>query len=262
MPQKVQLDKNGVDITDVKLIKEEIATPKVKNYTRLPYMGYTNLNLSPNDVSLYDLNINQISNRPDMGVRVSQPLSSVAVEDLINFGKMSIPNVSPTETPIGKIKRITAVSSTVVDPFSNTSLSTLGPQIARNQVNLPYPNLPNPTVSPNESPVSFESINRDAVHFYNKYKLLNFQHHGALEDKSQTSAAADKVLVRRLSEARNTYGNPDTPKVHKHGTKVIAPIYEKKSKFEDNHFYSAPVPQILSTMKSFDKRYEQELKLL
>lgn len=262
MPQNVQLDKNGVDITDVKLVKEEIATPEVKNYTRLPYMGSTNLNLSPNDVSLYDLNINEISKRPDIGIRVSRPVSSVAVEDLTNFGKMSIPNVSPTETPIGKIKRVTAESSTVVDPFSNTSISTLGPQIARNQVNLPYPNLPNPTVFPNEAPVSFESINRNAVDFYNKYKWLNFQPLGALEDKSQTSAAANKVIIRRLSESRNTYANPDTPKVHKYGSKVIAPTYEKKSKFEDNYFYSTPVPQILFTMKSLDKIYEKELKLL
>ena len=248
MPQNVQLDKNGVDNTDVKLKKEETVTPSVKNYTRLPYRGSTNLNLSPNDVSLYDY-VNTFSRRPDMGIRLCMPVNSAPVEELTTLIRINIPRVSPTETPIGKIKRITAQSSTVLDPFSNTSLSTLGPQIARNQVNLPYPNLPNPTVSPNETPVAFESIIRDAVDFYDRYNILNFQPHGTLEDKLQTSIASNKVLVKRFSEARNTYGNPDTPRVHKYGSNVIAPTYEKKSKFEDNHFYSNPVPNIHPTTK-------------
>lgn len=248
MPQNVKLDKNGVDNIFVKPSNGNDNDTVYKTPIKSPlYRGDTNINLNPNDISMYDLNIHKISGRPD-------------VEDLARVFKNSIPS-SSYGSAAGKIKRITTNSSSILDPFSNTVIETLGPAIGKN-ITLPYRNAPTPTVSSNIQPMTIESINRSAVDFYNNYSTLNYKPHGVLENHSQTSAAANKTLVRRLSEAKNTYFNSNSYKNIRYNAGVIAPTYEKKSKFEDNQFSANPAPQIMYTMKNFEKRYDQELKLL
>lgn len=248
MPQNVKLDINGVDNTFFKLPNGNDNVTVYKTPIKsLPYRGSANLNLNPDTVSMYDLNTHKISGRPDIG-------------DLTDMFKTSIPS-SSYGSAAGKIKRITTNSSSILDPFSNTVIETLGPSIAQN-ISLPYRDEQTSKVSSNTQPLTVESINRSAVDFYNNYSTLNYQPHGTLENRSQTSAAANRTLVRRLSEAKNTYFNSNSPKNIRYNAGVIEPTYEQKSKLNNNQFYINTSPKTFYTIKNFEKRYEKDLKLL
>jgi len=226
MPQNVKLDKNGVDNTFVKLSNgnnnDDIVYKTPIN--SLIYKRSTNLNLSPDDVSMYDLNTHKFSGRPDTG-------------DLANRFKTGISN-SSYGSAVGKI---TIKSSSILDPFSKN-------------IGLPYRDTPTPTVYSNK-PFKLESVNRSSVDFYNNYSAPDYKPHGAaLENRYETSAVANKTLVRRVSEAKNTYFNSNSYKNIRYNTGVIAPTYEKKSKFEDCQFSGNNEPQIMYTMKNFDRK--------
>ncbi len=222
----------------------------------MPYSNSMKINLSSDDVSTYDLNVNQISSRPDMGLRVSRPVDAASVKELTNISKIGL-NSYNIETPAGKIK-----NRTVVDKYSNTRFSQLHPNMARNQPRLSLPDYPTTSVMPNEYDLKMQSINSGATEHFKNYSVLNFTPHGVLEDKSKISEEANKVLIKRLDGNTNTYNIYKNYNRLNYNSLVIAPTYEKKSKFENNAFLANPAPSILLTMKTLDKIYIPEQKLL
>ena len=246
MPVGVELDKNGVDISDVLLKKTgvnlETKPPVIKKVTKSAYSNSKELNLDfdTSEVSLYDLPINkEYVKKINLKTKLSQPVRGASVDQLLEFAK------------------------THVDAHSNTSLPIMAPKIAISSYNVPHPDIiPVSKVKCNDEPLNFESINRNAVDYYKQYSLANYVPLGSQENVEVTSAANEKTLVRRLSEAKNTYRKSSSPLVVKYNNDNIKDMYEKRPKFENNKMNPFVGPNIKSHMKNHDRVYQQSLNLL
>ena len=246
MPVGVELDKNGVDISDVLLKKTgvniETKLPVIKKVTKSAYSKSKelNLNFDPSEVSLYDLPINkEYVKKINLNTKISQPVQGASVDQLLEFAK------------------------THVDSYSNTSLPIFAPKIAISSYNIPHPDIiPVSKVKCNDEPLNFESINRNSVDYYKQYSLANYVPLGSQENVAVTSAANEKTLIRRLSEAKNTYRKSSSPLVVKYNNDNIKDMYEKRPKFENNKMNPFVGPNIKSHMKNHDRVYQQSLNIL
>lgn len=246
MPVGVELDKNGVDISDVLLkktgvnLKTKLPVPKKVTKSAYSKSKEINLDFDPSEVSLYDLPINkEYVKKINLKTKISQPVQGASVDQLLEFAK------------------------TRVDSYSNTSLPIVAPKIAISSYNVPHPDIiPVSKVKCNDEPLNFESINRNAVDYYKQYSLANYVPLGSQENVAVTSAANEKTLVRRLSEAKNTYRKSSSPLVVKYNNDNIKDMYEKRPKFENNKMNPFVGPNIKSHMKNHDRVYQQSLNLL
>lgn len=243
MPIGVELDKNGIDITDVRLVKNDAnVVPLVKKVSKTPYSNSRDLNLNydPNDVSLYDLPINkQFVKKVNLKHSVNQPVQSADVEQLLKFSK------------------------THLDTYSNTSLPIVAPKIAISSFNVPHPNiLPVSKVNCNDQPLNYETINRGSVDYYNQYKLANFVPLGSQENAALINSVNERTMIERLSEAKNTYRKTSSPLVVKYNDDKIKEMYEKRPKYENNKMNPFVGPKITSHMKNHDRVYQKDLNLL
>ena len=246
MPVGVVLDKNGVDISDVLLKKTgvniESKSPVIKKVTKSAYgkSKDPNLNFDINEVSLYDLPLNkEFVKNVNLNAKISQPVQGASVDQLLEFAK------------------------THLDSHSNTSFPILAPKIAISSLNIPRPDIiPVSKVKRNVEPLNFESINRNSVDYYKQYNILNYVPHGPQENIAVTSSKNEKTLIRRLSEAKNTYRKSSSPLVVKYNNDNIKDMYEKRPKFENNKMNPFVGPTIKSHMKNYDRVYQQSLNLL
>lgn len=246
MPAGVELDKNGVDISDVLLKKTgvnvETKLPVIKKVTKSAYSKSKELNLDfdPSEVSLYDLPMNkEYVKNINLKAKVSKPVQGASVDQLLEFAK------------------------TRIDSYSNTSLPIVAPRIAISSYNVPHPDIiPVSKVKCNDEPLNFESINRNSVDYYKQYRLANYVPLGSQENVAVTSEANEKTLIRRLSEAKNTYRKSLSPLVVKYNNDNIRSMYEKRPKFENNKMNPFVGPNIKSHMKNHDRVYQQSLNLI
>jgi len=142
-------------------------------------------------------------------------------------------------------------------------LPIVAPRIAISSYNLPHPDImPLTKVKCNDEPLKFESINRNTVDYYKQYSLANYSPLESQENVSVTSDTREKILIRRLSEAKNTYRKSSSPLVVKYNNDNINDMYEKRPKFENNKMNPFVGPSIKSHMKNLDRVYEQSLNLL
>ena len=191
MSDRVHLDRNGVDVSDVMLVKNVENTLRTtrKIVRRLP--NYNSLvEFDPSSVSLYDLPMHGRFNNVDIRGSVTQPNS---------------------EFPISEMRDLTRAS--LLDSYSNTRLPLMRPDIVAGNNNLPNFHQNTPTVLCNEGKVNIESINRDAVDFYDQYSINNFTPLEQREDPHLLTRRARQIINERLREARNTYNNPSNPSV-------------------------------------------------
>lgn len=240
MPIGVELDKTGIDITDVRLSKNEIKEiPLVKKVSKTPYSNDKNLKLDydQTEVSLYDLPINKdFVKKVNLKFSVNQPVQSADVNQLLEFSK------------------------THLDTYSNTSLPIVATKIAISSFNVPHPNVvPVSKVNCNDQPLNYESVNRGAVDYYNQYKLANFIPNGIEKNRGSEN---EIVMLERLSKAKNTYRHTTSPLVVKYkDSKISEKAYENRPKYENNKMSPFVGPKIRSHMKNHDRIYKQELKL-
>jgi len=92
MPIGVELDRNGVDISDVLLKKTgvnlETKLPVIKKVIKSAYSKSKELNLDfdPSEVSLYDLPMNkEYIKKINLNAKISQPVQGASVDQLLEF---------------------------------------------------------------------------------------------------------------------------------------------------------------------------------
>lgn len=235
---KVILDQNGIDPTDVMLVKDAKNTlPTKKKVIRRVPIYSSNVNSDPEVVSLYDL---PSSGRfVDIKGVVNQPVS---------------------EFPINETRDIARIS--LLDSYSNTRLPLLRPHIVGGNTNLPTLHQEYPTVMCNEKEVIIESINRNTVDFYKQYSQKNYIPLEHQEDSNILTNRAKAIIRQRLLDSKNTLNVPKNPSVVRYDTSEIPKMYSVRSKFENNKMNPRVGPNIISHMKNADRVYEQSLKLI
>lgn len=242
MPINIKIDKNGVDVTDVKLKKNSVNTevPLIKKVNKVAYKNNKNSSLyfDPSEISLYDVPMNKdFVKHITLNSKISYPVKSADVEQLLAFKK--------------------------IDNYSNTTVPIVAPKLAISSSTVPYPKIESlTTLKCNDEPLNLESINRDIVDYYNQYSLSNFSPLGSQENVKQTSDTSKKVMIKRLSEAKNTYRSDAAPLSVKYKNQELKEMYEKRPKFENNKMNPFVGPSIKSHMKNHDRFYQQDLELL
>lgn len=237
---RVILDQNGIDPTDVMLVKnvENTRTTTKRVVRRIP--NFSNIvNSNPEDVSLYDLPMHGRFDNVDIRGSVTQPVS---------------------EFPINEVRDM--ARSSLLDSYSNTRLPLLRPHVVGGNTNLPNFQQEYPTVMCNEGKVNIESINRDAVDFYDQYAQRNYIPLEHQEDSNVLTRRARAIIRQRLLEAKNTHNVRENPSVVRYDTSEIPKMYAARPKFENNKMNPRVGPNIISHMKNADRVYEQSLKLI